>query len=136
MVIRTDSSFRRWWTNKAIVSISEQTNSLSKLQRVFPLIKWVMPTSSWGCSPYLWPTTHCCPSLVEWQTGKPETMLLVCQCLVTSTHICWLKECYRIGKKQNHEDHRFTSNLHGLMMMIVENIPWNISVCNVTFDEK
>ena len=32
-----------------------------------------------------------------------------------------LKERYRIGKKQNREDHRFTSNLHGLMMMIVEN---------------
>ena len=33
-----------------------------------------------------------------------------------------LNECYRIGKKQNREDHKVTSNLHGLMM-IVENIP-------------
>ena len=30
---------------------------------------------------------------------------------------------YSIGKKQNREDHRFTSNLLGLMMMLVENIP-------------
>ena len=28
-------------------------------------------------------------------------------------------------------DLKFTYNLDGLMMMIVENIPWNISVLNV-----
>ena len=48
----------------------------------------------------------------------------------------YLKERYWIGKKQNHEDLRFTSNLHGLMMMIAENIPWNINDWNVTFGEK
>ena len=41
-------------------------------------------------------------------------------------------------KKQKswNKDHRFTWNLHGLMMMIVESIPWNISVWNAIFDEK
>ena len=34
-----------------------------------------------------------------------------------------LKERYRVGQQQNREDHRFTLNLHGLMMMTVENIP-------------
>ena len=37
-------------------------------------------------------------------------------------------------RKQNREDLR--SNLHGLMMMIVKNIPWNISAWNALFDEK
>ena len=42
---------------------------------------------------------------------------------------------YRIGKEHNREDHRFTSNLHGLMMTIVENITWNIYDWNVIIGE-
>ena len=38
-------------------------------------------------------------------------------------------------KKKSREDHRFTQNF-GLMMMIVENIPWNISVWKVIFNDK
>ena len=43
-----------------------------------------------------------------------------------------------IGKTKNSsKDHRFEYNLHSPMMMIVmENIPWNIYVWNVIFDEK
>ena len=37
---------------------------------------------------------------------------------------------------KNREDHRLTWNLPGLMMMIVENFPWNMIVWNVIFVEK
>ena len=34
-----------------------------------------------------------------------------------------LKERYEIGQEQNLEDDRLTSNLHSLMIMIVESVP-------------
>ena len=43
-------------------------------------------------------------------------LVLCSHCLYSFLH--QLKEHYRSCKKQNCEDHRFTSNLHGLMMMI------------------
>ena len=47
---------------------------------------------------------------------------------------CWMLWLFIVQNK-NREDNRFTLNLRGLMMMIVvENISWNISVWNFIFD--
>ena len=42
-----------------------------------------------------------------------------------------LKEHYRIDKKTNREYRRFAKSFDSLMMMIVENMPGNISAWNV-----